>query len=64
MMFSIMRRTKNFRDWEERGIHLDGILGIQFLYATKATIDFADLVVRMDKNRVQKDLMFPIGFSW
>ena len=59
--FTIMKDTRVFRNMESEGCHFDGILGTPFLYASKATIDFADLVIRMDRNRKQKELRFVLG---
>ena len=54
--FNIMRDTSSFMNLEREGIHFDGILGTPFLYASKATIDFADLKIKADNKREQKDL--------
>ena len=47
---------KQFHLLDKTGFHLDGILGSTFLYRSKAVIDYADLVIRFDKDREQKDL--------
>ena len=54
--FNIMRDSKQFYLLDKSGFHLDGILGSTFLYRCKAVIDYADLVIRFDKDREQKDL--------
>ena len=54
--FNVARANKSFELLEKDGFHLDGILGNPFLYVSKATIDYADLVIRFDKDREQKDL--------
>ncbi len=54
--FNVARANKSFELLEKEGFHLDGILGNSFLYVSKATIDYADLVIRFDKEREQQDL--------
>ena len=54
--FHVMNSSNQFMSFNNAGFQLDGILGSPFLYASKATIDYANLVIRFDKGREQQEL--------